>query len=92
VYGDTPEPAAIRRVLTDISQEEEYFSLSLYQMSHTYDIRNLVISTLLTYLELENIIASTGPFYTSYKFIPQRSSSEIFAPFDRERVNFLKKR
>ncbi len=90
VYGDTPEPAAIRRVLTDISQEEEYFSLSLYQMSHTYDIRNLVISTLLTYLELENIIASTGPFYTSYKFIPQRPSAEIFAPFDLERVNFLK--
>jgi len=91
VYGDTPEPTAIRRVLTDISKEEEYFSLSLYQMSHTYDIRNLVVSTLLTYLELENIIASTGPFYTSYKFIPQRPSAEIFAPFDRERVNFLKK-
>ncbi len=90
VYGDTPEPAAIEQILADISQEEEHFSLSLYQMSHTYDIRNLVISTLLTYLELENIIASTGPFYTNYKFIPQRPSAEIFASFGQERANFLK--
>jgi ATP-dependent DNA helicase RecQ len=90
VYGDTPEPAAIRRVLADISREEEQFSLSLYEAAHTYDIRNLVISTLLTYLELDNIIAATGPFYTSYKFIPQRSSAEIFASFDQARINFLK--
>ena len=89
VYGDTPEPAAIRQVLTDISKEEENFSLSLYQMSHTYDIRKLVISTLLTYLELENIIASTGPFYSNYKFIPQRPSGEIFANFSPERADFL---
>jgi ATP-dependent DNA helicase RecQ len=90
VYGDTPEPAAIRRLLGDISGKEEQFSLSLYEAAHAYDIRNLVISTLLTYLELENIIAATGPFYTSYKFIPQRASAEILAPFDQERKNFLK--
>jgi ATP-dependent DNA helicase RecQ len=90
VYGDTPEPAAIKEMLADISGEDELFSLSIYQSSHTYDIRNLVMSTLLTYLELENIIASTGPFYTSYKFIPQRSSEQIFAPFNPERVKFLK--
>ncbi len=90
VYGDTPEPAAIRQIVTDISREEDSFSLSIYEMSHTHDIRSLVVSTLLTYLELENVIASTGPFYTSYTFIPQRSSAEIFAPFDTERVNFLK--
>ncbi len=91
VYGDTPEPAAIEKMLTDISREEDNFSLSIYEMSHTSDTRNLVISTLLTYLELEKIIVSTGPFYTSYKFIPQRSSAEIFAPFDAERVAFLTK-
>jgi ATP-dependent DNA helicase RecQ len=91
VYGDTPEPEAIKKILADISREDENFSLSLYEMSLTHDTRNLVVSTLLTYLELEKIIVSTGPFYTSYKFIPQRPSAEMFAPFDKERVNFLKK-
>ena len=90
VYGDTPEPEVIRQIVADICQEEERFSLSLYQMSQTYDIRNLVLSTLLTYLELEEIIASTGPFYTNYKFIPQRPSVEIFATFSQERADFLK--
>ena len=89
VYGDTPESAAIQRILFDINQEDEQFSVSIYQMSQTYDTRNLVLNTLLTYLELENIIVSTGPFYTNYKFIPQRSSAEIFSNFNQERVNFL---
>jgi ATP-dependent DNA helicase RecQ len=53
-------------------------------------MRPLVVNTLLTYLELEKVIASTGPFYTTYKFIPQKSSEEIFARFDRERALFLK--
>ncbi len=91
VYGDTPEPAAIRQMLADISREEDSFSLSIYQMSHTYDTRNLVISTFLTYLELEKIIVSTGPFYTSYKFIPQRPSAEIFASLNEDQASFLKK-
>jgi ATP-dependent DNA helicase RecQ len=90
VYGDTPEPAAIKQILTDLSREEESFSLSLYQMSQAYDIRTLVISTLLTYLELEKILSATGPFYTSYKFIPQRPSAEIFSAFSQDRVAFLK--
>nr|MBF0222008.1 RecQ family ATP-dependent DNA helicase [Desulfobulbaceae bacterium] len=90
VYGDTPEPAAVQRLLGDICQEKEYFSISLYHMSHTYDIRNLVVSTLLTYLELEGLIVSTGPFYTNYKFIPQRSSAEILADYSPEKALFLR--
>ena len=38
----------------------------------------------------ENIIASTGPFYTNYKFVPQRSSVEMFKDYSREKANFLK--
>ena len=90
VYGDTPEPPAINRLVAFVAGQEERFSVSVYDLSHTYDMRPLVVTTFLTYLELENIISSTGPFYTGYKFMPHRPSSEIFARFDRERGAFLR--
>ncbi|OGQ96605.1 MAG: helicase [Deltaproteobacteria bacterium RIFOXYD12_FULL_57_12] len=90
IYGDTPEPAAVNSLLNAILGEAERFSLSVYETSLGYDIRPLVVNTLLTYLELEGIIESTGPFFTSYKFIPARPSAEILARFDPERAAFLR--
>lgn len=90
VYGDTPEPEAVGRLTSNILCENERFNLSVYEISNDYDMRPLVVNTLLTYLELENIIESTGPFYTSYKFMPHRPSEEIFARFEEEQVTFLR--
>jgi len=89
-YGDTPDDDSIREITAMIADQQNYFDISVYELSHTYDIRPLVMNTLLTYLELDKVIASTGPFYTNYKFIPHRSSNEIFSDFDQERVNFLR--
>lgn len=89
-YGDTPDNESIPELTAMIADQQNYFDISVYELSHTYDIRPLVINTLLTYLELEKVITSTGPFYTNYKFIPHRPSNEIFAGFDQERVNFLR--
>lgn len=88
-YGDTPDYHAVVDLTTMIIQQDELFSVSTSELSYQYDMRPLVVNTLLTYLELEKVIASTGPFYTTYQFIPQRSSQEIFARFDRERAEFL---
>lgn len=90
IYGDTPEPAAVSGLVNAILAEEERFSLAVTETANTYDIRPLVVNTLLTYLELEGIIESTGPFYTSYKFLPHRPSTEILARFDPERAAFLR--
>jgi len=90
VYGDTPEPEAISMMVDDISGQDKEFSLSVYETSYQCDLRPLVVNTLLTYMELEDVIESTGPFYTSYKFTPLRSSQEILARFDSERAQFLK--
>ena len=46
---------------------------------------------MLTYLELDGVLESTGPFYSEYKFQPTRSSSEILAKFDPRRAEFLRK-
>jgi ATP-dependent DNA helicase RecQ len=48
-----------------------------------------VVSTLLTYLELEGVIAATGPFYAEYKFKSERPIGEILERFDPARRAFL---
>jgi len=60
-------------------------------MSGLFDMRPLVLETLLTYLELDGVLESTGPFYSEYKFQPLKPSAEILQKFDARRVAFLKK-
>jgi len=90
-YGDTPEPERIAAVIDTILQYEGEFDVSFYQLSRDHDIRPLVLSTLMTYLELADVIEATAPFYSEYQFVPQRSSKEILANFDEERASFLRK-
>jgi ATP-dependent DNA helicase RecQ len=90
-YGDTPDPPSVASFVEEIVSQEDTFDVSVYELSGNHDVRPLVVKTLLTYLELENVITSTGPFYTSYKFQPQRSSTEIFERVGEDRAAFLKK-
>ncbi len=91
VYGDTPDAEMVRAGLSYILGQTEVFDVGMYELSGLFDIRPLVVKTLLTYLELEGVIKSTGPFYSSYKFKPLKSSVEILARFDEERQEFLRK-
>jgi ATP-dependent DNA helicase RecQ len=88
-YGDTPSEASIRSLVEELFAEEESFDVSLYDLSYRHDIRNLVVRTLLTYLELDGFLEGGTPFYSSYKFHPLRSSAEILAQFEGERREFL---
>ena len=65
------------------------FDLSTYDLSQAHDVRPLVVSTLLTYLELEGIIEATGPFHAEYKFKSDRSWEAILEGFDPSRRDFL---
>lgn len=89
-YGDTPEAATVGEFTRHIFAQDEIFDISEYELSSRFDVRPLVVKTLLTYLELEGCIASTGPFYNEYKFQPQCSSKEIFARVSGEKAEFLK--
>jgi ATP-dependent DNA helicase RecQ len=89
-YGDTPTPEAVGALVREVLSQGERFDVSVYELSAAHDIRGLVVSTLLCYLELENIIESTGPFYNLYKFRPQKPSGEILARFDAQRAAFLR--
>lgn len=89
-YGDTPEDGAIASFLAYILRQEDTFDVSSYDLSRDYDIRPLVVGTLLTYLELEGIIEAATPFYREYQFIPLRPSAEILAKYEGERREFLR--
>jgi ATP-dependent DNA helicase RecQ len=89
-YGDTPSLESVQAFITEVMQQPDTFDLSMYELSGRHDIRQLVVSTLLTYLELEGILESTGPLYNEYKFQPMRSSKEILAKFDAERAALIR--
>ncbi len=90
VHGDTPEPDQVRACIDHILARTDWFACSIHELAREFDMRPLVIKTLLTYLELAEVIRSTGPFYSQYLIQPQKSSAEILARFDPARQEFLR--
>jgi ATP-dependent DNA helicase RecQ len=91
-YGDTPTREALRDFLKELLANRnagDVFDLSAYDLSARHDIRQLVVSTALTYLELEGVIEATSPFYTTYQWKFQREPSDVLARFDPPRRAFL---
>jgi ATP-dependent DNA helicase RecQ len=91
-YGDTPTAEALRDLLKELLQgraQGETFDISGYELSARHDIRQLVVSTALTYLELEGLIEATAPFYTTYQWKFLREPETILARFDAQRRAFL---
>ena len=89
-YGDTPDAASVCKIVDVILGSADEFDVSLYELSRAHDIRPLVVGTLLTYLELADIIESTEPFYNEYQFAPLKPSQEILSRFDSSRAGFLR--
>jgi ATP-dependent DNA helicase RecQ len=77
-------------MIDSILKNRGEFDVSTYDLSRDHDVRPLVVNTLLTYLELADVIEATAPFYSEYQFAPLKSSAEILARFDPERAAFLK--
>jgi ATP-dependent DNA helicase RecQ len=84
-YGDTPTQEAVEGLIRFVLAQPDSFDVSVHALSSQYDIRKIVAATLLTYLELEGIIVSTGPIYNEYKFQPHRPSAEMLAGLDDAR-------
>jgi ATP-dependent DNA helicase RecQ len=89
-YGDTPDEASVSAMVDDLLRGTEEFDVSTYELSRTHDVRPLVVTTLLTYLELADVLEATAPFYSEYQFQPLKGSREILARFDAERAAFLR--
>ena len=89
-FGDTPTPQAVASFLDEVLGMGPAFDVSSYELSAAHDIRQLVVETVLTYLELGGVLEATGPFYGEYKFQPQKPSAEMLAKFDARRAEFLR--
>ncbi|MCH2064272.1 MAG: RecQ family ATP-dependent DNA helicase [Roseibacillus sp.] len=89
IYGDTPSPEAVRRVLDQVLNRGDSFDVSHYGLAGTHDIRPLVINTLFTYLELEGYITATAPFYTTYQVKILRDLEQVTLGHDGHHRQFL---
>jgi ATP-dependent DNA helicase RecQ len=93
-YGDTPTKESLRDLLKELLDGRKtgaVFDVSTYELSGRHDIRQLVVSTALTYLELNGLIAATSPFYTTYQWKFHRAPADVLARFDPDRRTFLQK-
>ena len=93
-FGDTPTRDAVAGLLDEVFSHDEgaQFAFSEYELSGRFDVRPLVLKTVLTYLELEGLLRQGTPFYAGYSFRPLAGSLEqIFGQFDSDRAHFLRR-
>ncbi len=89
-FGDTPSARSVALVLRDVLTRGEAFDVSAFDLSYQHDIRQLVVQTLLTYLELDGVIRGTGPFYNDYKIQWLRPERDVLGGFNERRQAFLR--
>ena len=88
-YGDTPSEGALRKLLEHVMSQPAEFDLSLYELSVLCDIRQVVLRTALTYMELLGILRQRTPFYESYRIKAHLPVREIAGKFEGERARFV---
>ena len=88
-YGDTPANESLHALVEYLLAQDHQFDISTYALSQQFDVRPLVLTTALTYLELHHVISALSPFYTEYKICFVQEQQFILAQFDGARAAFL---
>ncbi len=94
VYGDTPEPDGIRRVIDELTRANQggaarQWELVLNSLSQHSNIRPLPLKTLLVQLELRGIIAPRYSYFAEYRFRLHDEPEALVARFEGERGAFV---
>ncbi|HEY3266660.1 MAG TPA: RecQ family ATP-dependent DNA helicase [Armatimonadota bacterium] len=89
-YGDTPTEESLRALVRELLSRGPAFDLSLFQLSDRLDIRQLVLRTALTYLELLGVFHQGTPFYAGYEAKPLVPMVEVYGAFPGEPGEFVK--
>lgn len=91
VYGDTPTQSAVRGVVKELFalDAEDPLLLDLYDLAHRFDVRELVLKTLLTRLELDGYLEGGTPEFGKYRFVPSRPSAEILGGLEGDARSFV---
>jgi ATP-dependent DNA helicase RecQ len=91
VYGDTPDAAHIASLVDELLDAGDDIDVTARELSTAHDIRPLVVSTLLTHLELFGIIAFDGYYYSEIRFEAHRTGAEILATYSEKQAAFLRR-
>ncbi len=89
-YGDTPTEEALKSLTNDLLSRGPEFDTNLYGLSTQHDIRQLVLRTALTYLEMDGVFKQGTPFYAGYEVKPLLMLSEIFGKFQGQHADFVR--
>ncbi|MFK7735773.1 MAG: ATP-dependent DNA helicase RecQ [Pirellulaceae bacterium] len=87
-YGDTPSHQALDTFVGVLTGQPESFFVSHYSLAYEADIRETVVRTLFTHLELSGLLQSTASRYECYQFQPKLRSHDILNHFEGERKVF----
>lgn len=87
-YGTTPSVDSVRKFVEFLCGQRESFFVSYYSLAYETDMRDTVVRTFLTYLELNDYLVATAPRYETYKFKALVPSSTILSKFEGERRKF----
>ncbi len=94
-YGDTPSREALAALLDELLARApgDELVVAEYDVSTRFDVRPLVLKTLLTYLELEGLLRQGTPFYAGYRLRPLGDGDldDLFDRFDPARSAFLRR-
>jgi ATP-dependent DNA helicase RecQ len=87
-HGDVPAIESVQNLCDFIAHQPDRFYISQYALARQFDIRDLVIRTLLTYLELDGYLAGIGPRYDQYRFKLLTSLESIVqnTPTERRKI------
>jgi ATP-dependent DNA helicase RecQ len=88
-YGDTPTTESIRGIVTELLGYGPAFDISVAELSSRFDIRQVVLRTVLAYLELLGFLRQGTPFYASYDVRPLEELDLILRRFDAEPRRFV---
>jgi ATP-dependent DNA helicase RecQ len=89
-FGDTPAESSVRSFLEEILGSGPAFDVSVYDLSSRHDIRQLVVKTALTYLELLGVLRQGTPYYAGYRVKPLRAVEWMVEQFKGERQEFVR--
>lgn len=92
VYGDTPEPEGIAKVVDNIRHEvaNGQWELQINSLSNDANIRQLPLKTLLVQLELHQVIKPLYAYFAEYRYKFLQDSDIVLGQFSGERQQFLK--
>ncbi|HEY8693794.1 MAG TPA: RecQ family ATP-dependent DNA helicase [Chloroflexota bacterium] len=88
-YGDTPARSALRSLVGELLLAGSSFEVNPTSLANRHDLRQLVLRTALTYLELQGLLRQGTPSYASYQARPLKPMLQIANSFQGERAQFI---